>query len=654
MMNRIITILLALVATMTSTAQTVNVRVGSVTYAYSAASVGDMTFRADGTLTIGDKTYSAYEASSVTPDFIDSLYVDDTAVEDNTVSVSYDGSSASVRVAGNLASLLTVTVSGAHVDIEQGDDVAEEITYTLSGTSTDGGFTMDGKLKATIELNGLNLTNPSGPAINIKNGKRINVSVKKDTENTLRDGTGGDWKGCFRCKGHTEFKGKGVLRVYGNTAHAIWSKEYVEVKNCSIYVLKAVGDGINANQYFLQESGTLSISGVGDDGIQVSYETDDDDNIVADDENTGALTISGGTLTVTTTAVGAKGLKSEGSIVFNEDAATASVTVKSSGDVDTSDSSDLSASACVKADKAIVVDAGTLTLTANGQGGRAMVCNGTIDFNGGTVNARAEGSNYGSSGNGGGPGGGGPGGGGPGGGGRPGGGGGGWPGGGGSSSSNSKNAKGIKAKGNLTISGGSITAYSASHEGIESKAAMTISGGTIYSQASDDAINSSGNMTISGGYVYAYSTSNDGLDANGNMYIKGGVAIAFGGSGAETGIDVDESHSLSISGGQLFGIGGRIDSKFGTMSQSYGYTSSTASFNTSYIVLTDSSQNPIFAVKSPKTSYSGICLVSSPSMSKGSTYQLGTATSVSGTEENNFCENPTVTGYSRKTTLTGR
>lgn len=612
-------------------AQTVNVQTGQVTYAYPAGQVGDMTY-ADGTaLTILERTFSIGDISQV--------YIDESEVVDNTVSVSYGGASASVRVAGNVARYLSISVSGAHVAIEQSDDLPSEITYTLTGTSSDGEFYMDGSLKATLELSGLTLTNPSGPAINIQNGKRIAVSVKKDTENTLRDGSGGDWKGCLRCKGHLELKGKGVLNVYGNTAHAIWSKEYVEMKNCTVNVLKAVGDGINANQYFLMESGALSISGVGDDGIQVSFKTDDNDQIEIDDENTGALTVAGGTLTVSTTAVGTKGLKSEGPLLVSEGSTATSLTVKNSGNVDATDTSDPTSSACMKSDKSITISGGTLTLTNTGQGGRAINCEGTIDITGGVTNARAEGSNYGSSSGGGG------GGWGPGGGGRP---------GGGGSTSNGKNAKGIKSKGNLTVSGGSLTVYSANHEALESKAAMTISGGTVYSQAKDDAVNSSGNMTLSGGVVYAYSTSNDGLDANGNMTIEGGVAIAFGGSGAEAGIDIDEQHRLTITGGQLFGIGGRVDARFGTCTQSYGYTSSSASFSGSYIVLADSNQTPIFAVKTPKSSCSGICLVSSPSMQKGSGYQLGTATTVSGTETNNFWESPTVSGFARKSSFNGR
>ena len=623
-------------------AQTLNVVTGSVTTQFPAAQTGAMTYSEQGTaLTILGKTYSTAD--------IDRLYTDDTEVEDNTVSVAYDGTSATVTIAGNVAQYVSATVSGAHVSIIQSSDVSAdtcgEITYSLSGESSDGAFYLEGSFKATLALNGVTLTNPSGPAINIQNGKRIAVSIKKGTTNTLADGTGGDWKGAFRCKGHTEFKGKGTLNIYGYTAHAIWSKEYVEMKNCTINVLAAVKDGLNCNQYFLMESGTLSIAGVGDDGLQVSYETDDDGNIEADEENTGALTVQGGTLQIQTTAAGSKGMKAEGPLTIAESDELTVVTVTNSGGVDTSDASDLTSSACVKSDTSITIDGGTITLTNTGQGGRAMNCENTIDINGGVLAARAEGSNYGSSSNGKGgwhaPGWGG--------GGQP---GGGQPGG-GSTTSDGKNAKGIKAKGNLTITGGSITVYSANHEGIESKAALTISGGTVYAKASDDAINSTGDMTISGGSVYAYSTSNDGLDANGNMYIKGGTAIAFGAGNAETGIDIDEQHKLYITGGYLLGIGGRIDSSFGSGTQAYGYTTSSASYSGGYIVLSQGDTR-LFAVKCPTSSYSGIVLCSAPSMSSGTSYSLGTASSVSGDEVNGFIASPTVSSVTSKATFTAR
>ena len=629
-MKRLYATIIACLAIMAVKAQTVNVKVGQVTYAHRAVNVGEMPFAAGSTLTIEGKVYSVDKSSSAT-DFIDEIAIGDTDIEDNSVSVSYNGSAASVVVAGNVARYLTVAVDGAHVSIEQADDLSSEITYTLSGTSTNGEFYMDGSLKASIDLNGLTLTNPSGPAINIQNGKRINVSVKSGTENTLRDGSSGDWKGCLRCKGHLELKGKGVLNVYGNTAHAIWSKEYVEMKNCTVNILKAVGDGLNCNQYFLMESGSLNISGVGDDGIQVSYKTDDDGTRESDEENTGALTVTGGTLTVTTTAVGSKGLKAEGEMVVNENSSSTIITVKNSGGVDTSDSSDPASSACLKSDTSISIAAGTLTLTNTGQGGRAINSEGTLTVSGGTINAQAQGSNYGSSSGGGGGGGGWPGGGG----GWPGG-GGGWPGGGGSSSSNGKNAKGVKAKGNITITGGSLTVGSSNHEGLESKSVITISGGQVYVKAKDDAINSGGNMTISGGYVYAWSTGNDGLDSNGNMSIEGGVALAFASNSdnVESGIDVDEQHKLSISGGNIFSIGGRNDFRAGTCSQTYkSFSSLTVSANKYAVVKCGSTQ--VFAVKIP-VSYSSKAGIISATTTASGTLSVTSASSVDGTEINGY------------------
>lgn len=150
---------------------------------------------------------------------------------DNTVLVAYNGDTAIVSVADNVAQYLTVTQEGAHVSIAQSSDLATEITYTLSGTTTDGEFYMSGSYKATVELNGLTLNNPSGPAINIQNGKRIKVKVNEGTTNTLSDGKNDNYNGCLHIKGHTEFRSKGTLNVTGNSRHAIYSKEYIQLKN---------------------------------------------------------------------------------------------------------------------------------------------------------------------------------------------------------------------------------------------------------------------------------------------------------------------------------------------------------------------------------------------------------------------------------------
>ena len=236
-MKKIIALLTALLLTIAATAQrlrvgeqssgmTLNVTVGNVTYQFPAAQTGDMTYTDGTTLTIMNKTFTLSDISAMT--------IDDTEVTGNLVSIAYSGTSATVTVAGNVAQYVTPTVSGAYVSIAQSNTDAvddDEITYQLSGTSTDGQFALDGSYKCTVSLAGVNLTCTTGAAINITNKKRIQISVKKDTENMLTDCASGSQKGCIYSKGQIQLQGNGTLNVIGNTAHAIKSADYITVKN---------------------------------------------------------------------------------------------------------------------------------------------------------------------------------------------------------------------------------------------------------------------------------------------------------------------------------------------------------------------------------------------------------------------------------------
>lgn len=167
------------------------------------------------------------------------------AVEDNTVEVVYNGTTATVTVASNIADVVTVSSgTSSHVVISSSTE-SVELFYALSGTSDDGSFNLTGSYKCEIDLNGLTLTNPSGPAFYIKNGKRIAISAKKNTTNTLADGKNKDYNGCIHCTGHLEFKGKGELNVAGNSKHAIYSKEYTSLKNLTLNITGAKKDGIH-------------------------------------------------------------------------------------------------------------------------------------------------------------------------------------------------------------------------------------------------------------------------------------------------------------------------------------------------------------------------------------------------------------------------
>lgn len=244
-MKQLLTTLALVLATIGIEAQTLNVQQGSVTYAFTA-NVDDMTYTDNGqTLTIQGKVFSTQDISKIT--------IDDTSVENNSVGISYSGTTASVVIAGNVANYVTATVNGAHVAISQtntADVDGDEITYTLSGTTTDGGLELDGSYKCTIQLAGVTLTNPSGAAISITNKKRIEISAKSGTTNTLTDGANGSQKGSLYSKGQLQLQGKGTLNVVGNTAHAIKSGDYIAVKNLTLNITKAVKDGISCNKYF--------------------------------------------------------------------------------------------------------------------------------------------------------------------------------------------------------------------------------------------------------------------------------------------------------------------------------------------------------------------------------------------------------------------
>ena len=367
MMKKLLTA--ALVATAIGVqAQTVNVNQGSVTYAIPATEAGQMPFGNATTLTIGERTYTLNDITNIT--------IDDTKVDNNTVKVTYNGETAHVVIAGNIAPFVEATVKGAHVALVQDDEYAgDEITYELSGTSDNGSFWMDGKLKASFLLNGLTLHNPDSAAINIRDGKRISLELAEGTANSISDGEGGDWKACLMVKGHTELKGGGSLTIEGNTGHAFWGKEYIEVKKTfgTLNITKAIGDGINVNQYFEMKGGTISISGVGDDGIQLSYDTDDDGNIVDEDENTGEASLKGGTLTINTTGAGSKGIKTEGRFLMTG----GELNVTQQGTVDAS-GTDLDYCAGVRAKGDIAIQGGLLTVNSTANGGRGLNADGAI------------------------------------------------------------------------------------------------------------------------------------------------------------------------------------------------------------------------------------------------------------------------------------
>ena len=550
-MKQVIIAILTLASFCSARAQMLNVETADgVTYKFPAAQTGDMTYNATGdSVTIMNKRLAVSD--------ITAMKVDDSSMSDDSVSVVYDGASAKIYVAGNIAQYLTPAVSGAHVNIAAAETLAREITYNLSGSSTDGEFYMSGSYKATVELDGLTLKNQnpvtSGAAVHIQNGKRIDVKVISGTENTLEDAATGSQKGCLYVKGHAEFKQKGTLNVIGNVKHGIKIGEYMTVNKATINVTSAVGDGISCSQYFLMESGEINISGTGDDGIQC--ELDGETAVAASDdqhtdEDTGSFYLEGGQITVSCDGTAVKCIKGDGDFNISGDAVLTAST-SGNGEWDTEDL-ETKAASCISVDGNMNINGGAMSLTSTGSGGAGMKCDGVLTVNSGDINIKTTGGLYYNN---------------------------------GStenlnytgdtdrvSSNYYSSPKGIKAgtkteSGNTTtysgaiyINGGTITVSTSGSngEGIESKNTLDINGGEITVTAYDDAINASQDLTVSGGRVFAYAKNNDGMDSNGNMYIKGGLVYAISKSSPEVALDAntEEQKKLYVSGGTIIAIGG--------------------------------------------------------------------------------------------------
>lgn len=315
--------------------------------------------------------------------------------------------------------------------------------------------------------------------------------------------------------------------------------------------------------------------------------------------------INGGIVNVEVSAAAAKGINCESNIIVNGGRTTV---VTTGGGAYDSDDQEAKGSAGIKCDSTYTQNGGVVCLKSTGAGGKGLRADWETYLNGGSLYVITEGSTY-------------------------------------SSTGDTASPKGIKVgtknvHGVLSLAGTTVMVRTKGNggEGIESKGNITVSGGSVQVSACDDALNSASDMVISGGDIVAVSTTNDGIDSNGNLYIKGGSLVAFGAGGAEAGIDTGEQYRLYITGGSIFGIGGRIDATLGSTSQGIISTSGSVSANTLVTVSDGSTTLATFTM--PPYSYSnGTVMLSAPGMSSGSSYTVSLGTSSASLTASNTISN---------------
>lgn len=390
-MKKLATSILLFAAVLTAPAQSLYIHQGSVAAVANYVTAGDMTYTPT-TLTVQGVAFPLNTIDSITFSH-DTLNV-------RTVKVAYTTAAAKVYIPVTLMSLVSATVSGANVVVTSTQTEGDEITYSLSGTTTAGSFRQNGTYKCTLQLNGVNITSTTGAAVNIDNGRRIDIVAVAGTTNTFRDAATGTQKACFRVKGHAEFKGAGTINIAGNAGHAFRSGEYTSIKKSfgTLNITAAANDGMHIGQYFETNGGTINISGIRGDGIQVEYTND------ATDENNGQMLLNAGTITIRSGAVNADGLKADsilkvtggtynvtmsgdGSKGINVQSAAVSATtsvpvftLNATGNVYTDATGDNKKSMGLKTDADLYLHAGTFHVYATGTKAKAIKVGGNYYY----------------------------------------------------------------------------------------------------------------------------------------------------------------------------------------------------------------------------------------------------------------------------------
>ena len=422
---------------------------------------------------------SALTETETIPGSTDTYYEDyvETYTPTTTIKIVYNGNSATVS---GEAEGVTITKDGADVTV---NSTVKNIAYELSGTTSDGSFKIYSEKKFEVILNGVDITNPTGAAIN-NQGKRMYVVVKDGTTNKLTDGSSytmvdnEDMKGTLFSEGKLAFSGSGTLSVYSNAKNGIVSDDYVFIRpNTNIYVKSTTNHGIKTN-----------------DGV----------------------IIRGGVVNVEVSADAAKGINTDGFIQIEGGRVTAITTGGSSYD---SDDKEYKGCAGIKSDSIFVISGGEVNVKSTGAGGKGLNSSQTMTITGGTIRAIAAGKNF-SSGNddvaakaiksagdmtisG------------------------------GDIMARSAAHEAIETKGKLTVSAGSIGAYS-SDDAINSAGVMTINGGYIFGYSTtNDGIDANGNLTVNGGVLIGCGAMapEEGIDVaeRCTFSINGGTVIGIGG-----------------------------------------------------------------------------------------------------------------------------
>lgn len=422
-------------------------------------------------------------AESVDVDAEDDDYIENTTFA-KTITITFSTSGAA-SVSGDDEGIVSINGN----DVTANNETDKVVKYILTGETSDGFFKLYSSKKQAIVLNGVNITNPDGAAINNQSKKRTFIVLNDGSKNYLTDGTkyndavdSEDMKACFFSEGQLVFSGSGYLEVDANCKAGIRSDDYVRtLPKTNIFVDASAGNGIRGNDAVIITGGVVNVNvtGTADKGISSDgevrldggrttimtsggYEYDEEDldyTACAGIKADSIVNINGGELNIKSTGIGGKGISSDDKININDGVIRIITTGKRQKDSKGSVSP------------------------------KGIKADGNITIKGGQTQIRLEGTGDGT--------------------------------------------EALESKGEIHIEAGTLECYSYD-DAINSKGNLYIDGGYVYARATNnDAIDSNMNLYINGGVVIAEGGQQPecGIDAaeGYSAYINGGTVIAVGG-----------------------------------------------------------------------------------------------------------------------------
>ena len=285
----------------------------------------------------------------------DSAYNDyvENSLWNKVIEIAFNGEQAVVN--GSVQGVVVQT-NGAHVTVT---NISGPVKFILSGSTANGSLKFYGDKRFQLLLNGVDITNPHGAAINNQGGKSLYVVLAEGSVNRLHDGATytmvdeEDQKAALFSEGQIIFSGKGQLDVTAVGRGGIRSDDYIRLRpGVKINVNSSALDGLRANDGIIIDGGVVNIETTGDGAKGV--------------RSGGPMTVNGGRLVA---------ISNGDTRIEIEEAVT-----------------DTATCAALYCDTLLMINKGVIRLKVTGDGGKGINAKHDVLVTGGSVEAVATGT----------------------------------------------------------------------------------------------------------------------------------------------------------------------------------------------------------------------------------------------------------------------